>query len=94
MGQELTIKNVNKSFEVNGEKINVLNDINLDIKEGEFVVLVGHSGCGKSTLLKIIAGLEKNDTGLVAAGGQEITEPAADRGMIFSGTPAVSMDEY
>lgn len=83
MGQELTIKNVNKSFEVNGEKINVLNDINLDIKEGEFVVLVGHSGCGKSTLLKIIAGLEKNDTGLVAAGGQEITEPAADRGMIF-----------
>ena len=74
MGQELTIKNVNKSFEVNGEKINVLNDINLDIKEGEFVVLVG---------LKIIAGLEKNDTGLVAAGGQEITEPAADRGMIF-----------
>lgn len=83
MGQELTIKNVNKSFEVNGEKINVLNDINLDIKEGEFVVLVGHSGCGKSTLLKIIAGLEKNDTGLVAAGGQEITEPVADRGMIF-----------
>ncbi len=83
MGQELTIKNVNKSFEVNGEKINVLNDINLDIKEGEFVVLVGHSGCGKSTLLKIIAGLEKNDTGLVAAGRQEITEPAADRGMIF-----------
>ena len=83
MGQELTIKNVNKSFEVNGEKINVLNDINLDIKEGEFVVLVGHSGCGKSTLLKIIAGLEKNDTGLVAAGGQEITESAADRGMIF-----------
>ena len=75
------------------EKINVLNDINLDIKEGEFVVLVGHSGCGKSTLLKIIAGLEKNDTGLVAAGGQEITEPAADRGMIFSGTPAVSMDD-
>ena len=47
------------------------------------MVLVGHSGCGKSTLLKIIAGLEKNDTGLVAAGGQEITEPAADRGMIF-----------
>lgn len=83
MGQELTIKNVNKSFEVNGEKINVLNDINLDIKEGEFVVLVGHSGCGKSTLLKIIAGLEKNDTGLVAAGRQEITEPSADRGMIF-----------
>ena len=94
MGQELTIKNVNKSFEVNGEKINVLNDINLDIKEGEFVVLVGHSGCGKSTLLKIIAGLEKNDTGLVAAGGQEITGACCRSWNDFSGTPAVSMDEY
>ena len=47
------------------------------------MVLVGHSGCGKSTLLKIIAGLEKMIPVLVAAGGQEITEPAADRGMIF-----------
>ena len=65
------------------KKGDILDVKSLDIKEGEFVVLVGHSGCGKSTLLKIIAGLEKNDTGLVAAGGQEITEPAADRGMIF-----------
>ena len=91
MGQELTIKNVNKSFEVNGEKINVLNDINLDIKEGEFVVLVGHSGCGKSTLLKIIAGLEKNDTGLVATGDYGACCRSWND---FSGTPAVSMDEY
>lgn len=53
MGQELTIKNVNKSFEVNGEKINVLNDINLDIKEGEFVVLVGHSGCGGHVKIRL-----------------------------------------
>ena len=76
MGQELTIKNVNKSFEVNGEKINVLNDINLDIKEGEFVVLVGHSGCGKS-------GRRTGDYGACCRSWND-----------FSGTPAVSMDEY
>lgn len=83
MGKELTIQNVNKSFDVNGEKVKVLSDINIDIEEGEFVVIVGHSGCGKSTLLKMIAGLETNDTGLVSVGGKEVHGPGIDRGMIF-----------
>ena len=65
MGKTLSIQNVNKSFTVDGQKVDVLKDINLEIREGEFIAIVGHSGCGKSTLLKIIAGLEKNDTGLV-----------------------------
>ena len=58
-------------------------DINLEIEEGEFVVIVGHSGCGKSTLLKMIAGLEKNDTGILSVDGKEIDGPGMDRGMIF-----------
>ena len=49
----------------------------------EFIAIVGHSGCGKSTLLKIIAGLEKNDTGLVTVDGKEVNGPGMDRGMIF-----------
>ena len=83
MGKTLSIQNVNKSFTVDGQKVDVLKDINLEIQEGEFIAIVGHSGCGKSTLLKIIAGLEKNDTGLVTVDGKEVNGPGMDRGMIF-----------
>lgn len=83
MGKTLSIQNVNKSFTVDGQKVDVLKDINLEIQEGEFIAIVGHSGCGKSTLLKIIAGLEKNDTGLVNVDGNEVKGPGMDRGMIF-----------
>ena len=79
----LSIQNVNKSFTVDGQKVDVLKDINLEVQEGEFIAIVGHSGCGKSTLLKIIAGLEKNDTGLVTVDGKEVNGPGMDRGMIF-----------
>lgn len=84
MGKTLSIQNVNKSFTVDGQKVDVLKDINLEVQEGEFIAIVGHSGCGKSTLLKIIAGLEKNDTGLVTVDGKEVNGPGMDRGMIFS----------
>ena len=83
MGKTLSIQNVNKSFTVDGQKVDVLKDINLEVQEGEFIAIVGHSGCGKSTLLKIIAGLEKNDTGLVTVAGKEVNGPGMDRGMIF-----------
>ena len=83
MGKTLSIQNVNKSFTVYGQKVDVLKDINLEVQEGEFIAIVGHSGCGKSTLLKIIAGLEKNDTGLVTVDGKEVDGPGMDRGMIF-----------
>lgn len=83
MGKTLSIQNVNKSFTVDGQKVDVLKDIKLEVQEGEFIAIVGHSGCGKSTLLKIIAGLEKNDTGLVTVDGKEVNGPGMDRGMIF-----------
>ena len=83
MGKTLSIQNVNKSFTVYVQKVDVLKDINLEVQEGEFIAIVGHSGCGKSTLLKIIAGLEKNDTGLVTVDGKEVDGPGMDRGMIF-----------
>ena len=56
---DLTIDNVNKFY----DKTQVLFDVNLDIKDGEFIVLVGPSGCGKSTLLRMIAGLEDINRG-------------------------------
>ncbi|WP_041701506.1 ABC transporter ATP-binding protein [Gottschalkia acidurici] len=79
----LVVKSLNKSFNVNKEKRNILNDINLDVKQGEFISIVGHSGCGKSTLLKIIAGLLDYDSGEVTIDKEAISEPDTDRGMVF-----------
>ena len=66
--------------------VNVLNNINLDIKQGELIVFVGPSGCGKSTLLRMIAGLEKITGGTLEIDGQVVNDmPPAMRGiaMVF-----------
>ncbi|MET3857271.1 ABC-type sugar transport system ATPase subunit [Rhizobium sp. OAE497] len=78
----LVLENVRKSFGA----LEVIPSINLDIKDGEFVVFVGPSGCGKSTLLRMIAGLEETTGGDIRIdGGSVIDTPAADRGvaMVF-----------
>ena len=56
---KIVVKNLEKSF---GEN-KVINNFNIDIKDGEFIVLVGPSGCGKSTLLRMVSGLESIDHG-------------------------------
>ena len=79
---DLLLKDVVKSY---GD-VNVLNDINLDIKTGELIVFVGPSGCGKSTLLRMIAGLEKISDGTLSIDGEVMNDvPPAQRGiaMVF-----------
>jgi len=61
----------------------VLHDVDLHIKDGEFVCIIGHSGCGKSTLLNIVAGLLPPDGGQVEIGGRPIAGPSTDRAMVF-----------
>jgi multiple sugar transport system ATP-binding protein len=78
----LTIENVRKSF----GNVDVLKGIDLEVKDGEFVVFVGPSGCGKSTLLRIISGLEDATSGAVKIDGQRVNNvPPAKRGiaMVF-----------
>ena len=78
----LTLRNVAKSYDAT----KVIESIDLDIKDGEFVVFVGPSGCGKSTLLRMIAGLEGISGGTIAIGDQVVNEVApAKRGvsMVF-----------
>lgn len=65
----LAIKKVKKQF----NKVEVLKDIDLEIEKGEFICFLGPSGCGKTTLLRIIAGLEKLDSGSILVNGKEIT---------------------
>tara|TARA_X000000950_G_C13381410_1_gene444520 strand:+ start:225 stop:494 length:270 start_codon:yes stop_codon:yes gene_type:complete len=72
------LKKINKSF---GNTL-VLNNVDLEIYEGEFLTLVGPSGCGKSTLLRILAGLESSDSGEVFIGGADMTKvKPADRNL-------------
>ncbi|WP_421578037.1 ABC transporter ATP-binding protein, partial [Shinella sp. M31] len=78
----LQLKSVRKSF----GNVDVIKGIDLDVKDGEFVIFVGPSGCGKSTLLRIIAGLEDATSGSITIDGAEVvTVPPAKRGiaMVF-----------
>ncbi len=80
---KLSIQQVRKRFAGRGNDVLALDDINLDVQEGEFLVLIGPSGCGKSTLLNIVAGLDPADSGDVLANGLRVTGPGRDRGVVF-----------
>jgi nitrate/nitrite transport system ATP-binding protein len=79
----LEFKGVSKSYGAGAQRSVVLNDINLQIKEGEFVAIVGFSGSGKSTLISLIAGLQQPDEGEVLCNGRSIDGPGPDRGVVF-----------
>lgn len=80
---KLRIQNISKSFQSNNRGFSALEDINLEVREGEFVCIVGPSGCGKTTLLNIVAGLEKADSGEVWISGHKINGAGPDRVVIF-----------
>lgn len=85
---KLKVTNLQKIFPAANRRekdVVALKDINLEVKESEFVVMVGPSGCGKSTLINIIGGLEVATEGQVQIDGEDVTEPGADRGMVFQG---------
>src|ERR687894_146731 len=74
----VTVRNISKKFGA----ATVLEDISFDVTEGETIVLLGASGSGKTTILRIIAGLEKPDSGSVVLHGKDVTElPARERGV-------------
>ncbi|MGZ8222600.1 MAG: ATP-binding cassette domain-containing protein, partial [Methylobacter sp.] len=75
----LELKGVCKSYGA----ASILNNINLSIKEGEFIAIVGFSGSGKTTLISTIAGLIQADSGEVLKQGSPITAPGPDRGVVF-----------
>ncbi len=80
---KLRVQNISKSFQSKTGKVPVLEDINLEIQQGEFVCIVGPSGCGKTTLLNIIAGLERADSGELWADDRRINGAGTDRVVIF-----------
>ncbi len=77
------IEDVGQTFDTKNGKFIALRDINLDIREGEVVSLIGHSGCGKSTLLNLIAGLTLPTSGVLLCDGREIAGPGPERAVVF-----------
>ena len=75
----IEVKNISKSFGLDEKPLKVLNDLSLNMQEGETLGLVGASGSGKSTLLHIICGLENPDSGKVIIKDQDITKLDADQ---------------
>ena len=79
----LRVEGVRKRFRGGAGDLPVLGGLDLEVRAGEFIALVGGSGCGKSTLLRAIAGLETVDSGVLTLDGVPIRAPGIERGLVF-----------
>lgn len=83
----VSIESVSKFFPVargkQAEQVHALDQVSLDVRDGEILALTGLSGCGKSTLLRIVMGLETPSSGEVHVGGRKVTGCGYDRGLVF-----------
>jgi sulfonate transport system ATP-binding protein len=80
---EVAVRNLSKSFTLNGQRLSVLKELGLEISGGECVAIVGQSGSGKTTLLRVVAGLEAPDEGEVLIDGAPVHGVGTDRAVIF-----------
>ena len=84
MVNSIRFENVKKTFTtIDGEKVNALSGVDLEIEQGKFICLIGPSGCGKSTMLRILAGLDTPSEGAVYLNDKKVTKPGSDRGLVF-----------
>ena len=81
--RHLELSQVGIDFPTPKGPFTALTDVNLKIKKGEFISLIGHSGCGKSTVLNIVAGLHEATNGGVILDGCEVKEPGPERAVVF-----------
>src|SRR5262245_42160868 len=89
MTVKVAIRNVWKSYPLVAGRLSAIEDVSLEIADGEFVSIVGPSGCGKSTLLHVLSGFERPDRGEVVMDGRAVDRPSpravliAQRGSVF-----------
>jgi NitT/TauT family transport system ATP-binding protein len=79
----IRLQNVTKVYETKGGAVEACVDIDLDIRQSEFVAIVGPSGCGKTTILKMVAGLVPYTSGTITVGGHRVDRPQTDVGIVF-----------
>src|SRR5438067_11711346 len=77
----LSIRNISKRFA--NTTLSAVEDVTLECRPGEFVVVVGPSGCGKTTILNVAGGMILPDKGAIDLDGQPVKEPGPDRAMVF-----------
>lgn len=82
----ITLDHVTKRFETDGRVKEVVNDVSMEVKENEFVVLFGPGQCGKTTLINLIAGLELVSEGKMTVDGKKVEGPGPDRGVVYQTT--------
>ena len=84
MSRDLSVDSIDMVYELpNSESVQALQDVSFDLPAGRLLTLLGPSGCGKTTLLNILAGFLAPTGGTVKLGGEPITGPGPDRGMVF-----------
>ena len=84
MENKLSLINISKVFVSNSDrKVTALKNVNMDVKTGEFICIIGETGCGKTTLLRIIAGLEKPDKGKVLIDEEPLNEQKNPCSLVF-----------
>ena len=83
MEKFVSLEHIDMAFNTKKGRFVALRDVNLAIKQGEFVSLIGHSGCGKSTVLNVIAGLLNPTGGAAICNGREIDGPGPERAVVF-----------
>ena len=86
MKNVIQLKGIQKYYKVGKEKLHVLKSINLSIKQGEFVMIMGKSGSGKTTLLNILGFLDKFDEGSYLFQGEDVTNLSENKRSIFRNT--------
>lgn len=79
----VSVENLSKIYPSSDGDVTVFDNVNIGIKKGEFVCIIGHSGCGKSTIMNVLAGLDEPTNGSVIMDGKEISGPSLDRGVVF-----------
>jgi NitT/TauT family transport system ATP-binding protein len=79
----IRLSGIDHCYDAKGGPVQALSAVDLEVRRGEFLAIVGASGCGKSTLLRLVAGLARPSSGQVSIDGQPVTEPRGDVGIVF-----------
>ncbi|HEX8978185.1 MAG TPA: ABC transporter ATP-binding protein [Parasulfuritortus sp.] len=83
MTSYLDLQHIDMTFATPKGDFNALRDVNLAVRQGEFIALIGHSGCGKSTVLNVVAGLLDATSGVALLKNREISGPGPNRAVVF-----------